>query len=68
MPSIVKLPLVGRSNVPKICKSVVFPAPEDPTIDTIYPFSIERLTSFNIVKSPYLWWIEVARSIISLSF
>jgi hypothetical protein len=44
--------LSNTSKVPKICNKVVFPAPEGPTIETISPFWICRLTFFKTCKSP----------------
>ncbi len=60
IPPISTLPEVGISSVPKICKSVVFPAPDEPTIDTTSPFWTSKLTSFKTCKSLYVCEIDVA--------
>jgi hypothetical protein len=46
--------------VPKICKSVVFPAPDDPTIDTILPFICNQLLWVHVVyRSIYVYFDSI---------
>ena len=54
----VRMPLISMDppscllRVPRICSSVVLPAPEAPTIDTTSPASILRLIPFNTCRFP----------------
>lgn len=48
IPSMVNEPELGWSSVPKICRRVVFPAPEEPTMDTISPLLTVKLMPFKI--------------------
>ena len=63
MPSMSNSPWSGRSKVPNICSKVVFPAPEDPTMEITSPEATVKSTPFKIERSPYAFCIPVAFSI-----
>ena len=55
--AIVSVPSLGRSSVPMICRSVVLPAPEGPTILTISPFWMSRSMPLSTSRLPKDLWI-----------
>src|SRR5690554_4450589 len=56
-------PAVALSKEPSICKSVVFPAPLAPRIETISPDSIRISIPFKTSKSPKDFLIPIPSTI-----
>ena len=62
-PPISTRPLSGRERVPMICKSVVFPAPLAPTMETTSPAATSSETPFSTSSVPKLLCMSVTRII-----
>src|SRR3972149_4027935 len=55
-------PEVGVSKIPRICNSVLLPAPDAPTITTISPFSTDKLILCKTgnVRSPFEYSLYIS--------